>query len=99
MIERLAIPARDTGPTPLTAWVERLQERSGSPVVVARDGPEASWIEIGSLRLRGYAVLAGPDVEAINFEINAPDPEPTHRFLEDVAASIGWEIHIDDEDD
>ena len=49
----------------------------------------------------GFAVLAGPHVEAVNFEIQEPVPPEVDRLLEEAAAAIGWEIHPDepDEDD
>jgi hypothetical protein len=97
MIERLALPAWDTAPTPLSAWVERLQGQ-GLEVVVDRESPEASWLEVNALRLRGYAVTAGLTVEAINFELAAADPAPALAALEAAAAALAWELH-DDEDD
>jgi hypothetical protein len=94
MIERLALPAWDTAPTPLSAWVERLQGQ-GLGVVVARESADVSWLEVNALRLRGYAITAGLNVEAINFEITADDPAPALRALE-AAAALGWELHEDD---
>ena len=99
MIELLAIPGWQTGQTTLDAWVTRLEERSGGPVTVERDAPDGAWVVLGRLRLRGYAILAGPNVEAINFEVADPDPAQTAQFLEETAASLAWEIYPDDGDD
>jgi hypothetical protein len=98
MIELLAIPGWQTGPTLLSDWVARLEAEVGGPVAVKRDPPQGAWIEVGQLRLRGFAMLAGPHVEAINFEVSAPDPVPATRLLEATSASIGWEIYPDEED-
>jgi hypothetical protein len=95
MIEFLAIPGWQTPPTTLEAWVARLGEVFG-PVEVEREGPQGSWIIVPSLRLRGFAVLAGPHVEAIDFELNDPDPAAATSLLEAAAAALGWEIHPDD---
>src|SRR5262249_40594761 len=62
MIERLALPAWDTAPTPLSAWVERLQGE-GLEVVTTRESADVSWLEVDGLRLRGYAVTVGTNVE------------------------------------
>ena len=99
MIELLAIPAWQAAPTTLAAWTNRLDERGGGPVTVERDPPDGAWIVLGVLRIRGYAILAGPNVEAINFELAAPDPSAAARFLEEAATSLDWEIHPDDSDD
>jgi hypothetical protein len=99
MIELLAIPGWQTGPTLLSDWVARLEEEVGGPVVVKQDPPQGAWIEVGQVRLRGFAMLAGPHVEAINFEVTAPDPTAATRLLEAASAAIGWEIHPDEEED
>jgi hypothetical protein len=98
MMELLALPGWQTKPTTLDAWIAQL-ETHGGPVVVTRESPNASWLEIGPLRLRGYAVLAGRVVEAINFELNHPDPAPASRAVAAAAEAIGWEVHADSEDD
>ena len=97
MTEFLAIPGWQTGPTTLDAWTTRLQERSSGPVTLKRDPPDGAWLVIDALRLRGYAILAGPNVEAINFEVDDPEPAIAARFLEETVASLGWEIYPDDD--
>jgi hypothetical protein len=66
---------------------------------LTRESTAASWLEIGSLRLRGYAMLAGRAVEAINFELPPSDPAPATRAITAAAEELGWEVHPDDDDD
>jgi hypothetical protein len=99
MIELLAIPGWQTGPTLLSDWVARLEVEVGGPVVVKQDPPQGAWIEVGQLCLRGFAMLAGPHVEAINFEVSAVDPAAAIQLLEATSVAIGWEIHPDDDDE
>ena len=99
MIEFLAIPAWQTPPTMLSTWVEALESRGGPAVVVERESPEGAWIHLEALGIHGFAVLAGPHVEAINFELQRPAPPDACRLLEEAAGTIGWEIHPDDPDD
>lgn len=98
MIELLVVPDWQAPPRTLDDWVAQL---SGlvDRVEVTRESSTVSWLEIGALRLRGYAVLDGQLVEAINFELNAPDPEPATRVVEAAAQALGWEVHPDDPDD
>ena len=99
MIELLAVPAWDAGPTPLSAWVAGL-EAQGLTVIVNRESTNVAWIEVHALRLRGYVVLdGGRDVEAINFELAAPDPAPARGVVESAAAKLAWEVHDDGDDD
>jgi hypothetical protein len=98
MIELLALPGWRTPPTPLDAWVARLTT-PGASVVVARESSDVSWLEVAPLRLRGYAMLAGPFVEAINFELSAPDPAPAAHAVVAAAEALGWEVHRDDDAD
>ena len=63
MIELLAIPAWDTSPTTLAQWLEAFEAQS-LVVSIVRDSPQASWIEVNALRLRGYALMDGIKVEA-----------------------------------
>jgi hypothetical protein len=97
VIELLALPGWQTPSTPLDAWVERLTALAG-PVVVTREASDASWLEVGRLRLRGYAVLAGRgrDVEAINFELSDPVPTAAMQAIRAAAEALGWEVHEDD---
>lgn len=98
MIELMVIPDWNTPERTLEDWVSRLSE-VGGPVVVTRESVSASWIEIASLRLRGYAVIEGPRLEAINFELHASDPDPALRVIEAVSKELGWEVLPDDPDD
>jgi hypothetical protein len=98
MSELLSLPGWQTPPTPLEAWIAQLAAHAG-PVVVTREAAGASWLEVASLRFRGYAMLAGSNVEAINFELSATDPIPATRAIVAAAQAIGWEIHEDDEED
>jgi hypothetical protein len=98
MLEYLALPAWDTPETTVDAWVAQLSE-TGGPVIVSREPPEAVWLEVAPLRLRGYVVLENGHAAAINFELHALDPGPATRAIEAAAASLGWEIHADDDDD
>jgi hypothetical protein len=99
MLEYLAIPAWQTPPTSLDAWVASLTEASGSPVVVTREGSSVAWLDLGPVRVRGYVQMENGQAAAINFELHALDPEPATRVLEAAAAAVGWELHEDDEDD
>ena len=98
MIELLALPGWQTPPRSLEDWVAQLEVQAG-PVVVTRESTGASWIEVGRLRLRGYVVLQGQKVEAINFELATPDPGPVTCAVEAAAQALGWEVHPDDPDD
>ena len=97
MIELLAVPAWNAAATTLDAWAEALRAQ-GAEVSVERDPPGA-WLVVGSLRLRGYALSEGLKVEAINFELSGPDPQPATRLVEEAAAALGWEVHPDEDDD
>jgi hypothetical protein len=98
MIELLALPGWQAPPTTLDDWIGRLTDLAG-PVSVSRESNEATWLELGALRLRGYAVLAGLRVEAINFELTGPDPGPATSVVEAAARALGWEVHPDDPED
>jgi hypothetical protein len=106
MTELLALPGWNTPPTPLEAWSEALRS-AGHPVATTRESTGVAWLEVGALRLRGYAVLQGDHVEAINFELagtagaTGPETDPARTAVERAAAALGWEVHEDDgeEDD
>lgn len=100
MIERLALPSSDAAPLPLEAWTDLLGSL-GHPATVSRGDDGAAWIEVSPLRLRGYILMEGDFVEAINFDLHAPDPTPALALIEAAANRLGWEIHdeTDDEDD
>jgi hypothetical protein len=98
MLEYLAIPAWNARPASLDAWTARLTE-FGGPVVVTRDSSTSGWLEVASLRLRGYILLYNGKASAINFELHDPDPGPATLAIEAAAKALGWEIHPDDDDD
>lgn len=97
MIEYLAIPKWNAHPAPLDKWVERLN-KFGGPVVVTREGSSGAWLEVASLRLRGYALIHNGKISAINFELHDPDSEAALRTIEAAATDLYWEIHLDEED-
>ena len=97
MIELLALPGWQTPPTTLDDWLAQLGNHGG-PVVVTHESSGACWLDLAPLRLRGYAMLAGRNVEAINFELTDPDPSPATRVVEAAAQALGWEVHPDEED-
>lgn len=99
MIELLALPQWQAPPRTIDEWVAALSGQSAGPVVVTRESTTVSWLEIGSLRVRGYVVLEGQSVQAINFELAAPDPEPATRAIEAAALALEWEVHPDDPED
>jgi hypothetical protein len=98
IIELLALPAWQSPPRTLEDWVAGLSANAG-PVVVTRESTGVAWVEIGSHRVRGYVVLEGGHVEAINFELSAPDPAPAVSVLEAAAQAMGWELHPDEPDE
>jgi hypothetical protein len=98
MIELLAVPAWNAPTTTLAQWLEAF-ETQGLAVSVVRDSPQASWIEVNALRLRGYALMEGIKVEAVNFELTAPNPIPARQAVEAAATALAWEIDEDGDDD
>lgn len=98
MSELLALPGARTAPRTLDDWVAQLETHAG-PVAVTREGSGASWLVVGRLRLRGYAMLAGRNVEAINFELHEPDLTPASRAIAAAAEALGWEVHCDEDDE
>jgi len=97
-MELLVLPGWRTPATPLDAWVSEL-ETHGGLVVVTDELPGAVSLEIAPIRLRGYAMLAGRNVEAINFELPDADPSAGTRAIGAAAEALGWEVHFDDDDD
>src|SRR5437867_6036653 len=91
MIELLALPGWNTPPLALDAWVAQLSAQGHPPTLTPEDGG-ACWLEVGALRLRGYAVIEGDHLAAINFELAHPDPDPARRVVEAAAVALGWEI-------
>ncbi len=96
-IELLALPGWQTPPRSLDEWVQTLATQAG-PVVVTSEGRDVSWLEITPLGLRGYAMLAGRNVDAINFELTHADPIPATRVVTAAAEALGWEVHLDEDD-
>jgi hypothetical protein len=97
-IELLALPGWRTPATALAAWVERLTALAG-PVQVTREAADASWVKVQRLGIVGYAVTAGRNVEAINFEMRDADPAPAAQVITAAAEALGWEVHDDDDED
>ncbi|GAC1473899.1 MAG: hypothetical protein NVSMB9_23310 [Isosphaeraceae bacterium] len=98
MIELLALPAWNLPETPLSSWIDQLV-RQGLAPLVNRESSSLSWIEVHALRLRGYALTKGGNVEAINFELAAVDSECARRALEEAASALSWELHEDEDDE
>jgi hypothetical protein len=96
MTELLALPGWKTASTTLTAWVEALQGL-GHVVATTRESTTVSWVEVPALRFRGYVMTQGTHVEAIHFELAAPDPAPARAAIEEATASLGWELTEDDD--
>ena len=96
--ELLALPGWQTPPRSLDDWVAQLTSHAG-PVVVTREDTDVSWLEVAQLGLRGYAMLGGRNVDAINFELADSDPAPATRAVTAAAEALGWEVHLDDEDE
>jgi hypothetical protein len=95
MIELLALPGWKTSPLPLDAWVVKMRELGHAPTLVREDA-NACWLEVGALRLRGYAVIEGGHLSAINFELADPDPRPALDAIEAAALALGWEVYPDE---
>ena len=93
MTEWLALPPPGGSDAGIDAWLAAFAS-AGHPARVVRG--EEIWVEVPSLRLRGFAATQGEGLEAINFELSDPDAKPT---LERVAASFGWDIYPDDGED
>jgi hypothetical protein len=98
MTELLALPGWDSPPTKLDDWVAQLSAQ-GAEVAVERESAGVAWLEVGSLRLRGYAMSEGLRLEAINFELHDPDAGPATRLIEAAASALGWEVHADEPDE
>ena|SRR5947209_5559021 len=98
MIELLALPGWDAPPRTLDDWAAQLAAQ-GAPARIVREAAGATWLEVAALRLRGFAVIEGPHVSAINFELAAPDPGPATQAIETAARALGWEVHPDEPDD
>jgi len=98
MTELLALPEWNTPPRTIADWVAQFAKEGHRPVL-DRESDEVTLLEIASLRLRGYAVIEGQQVTAINFELADSDHEPAAHLVSNAAAALGWEIHPDDGSD
>lgn len=98
MNELLALPDWQVLETRLSAWVGAI-EGQGFIVSLTRESTGVSWVEVRSLAIRGYAVTAGENVEAINFELGNTDVAAARSVLEAAATALGWELSEDDDDD
>ena len=96
MVEIMALPGWNVNDTPLDVWADGFRGQ-GLDVAITRESTGVSWVDVTALGLRGYAVMEGKTVEAINFELSAPDPGPARDALTRVAAALAWELHEDDE--
>jgi hypothetical protein len=97
MLEYLALPAWNSPPTSVDAWVVQLSETGA--VVLSRESSTVTWLEVASLRLRGYVIVESGHATAINFELHAVEPAPATRAIIKAAQALGWEIHADDGED
>ena len=95
MIELLAVPAWDTPPKSLADWEAAFAEQGYLPTL-ERDGPDECWLVLATLRLRGYLMLEGPNVSAINFELTDLEPAAATQVIEAAAGRLGWEVHPED---
>jgi len=98
MTELLALPEWNTPPRSLDDWTAQLSSAGHAPAL-ERASSSAVWIELAPLGLRGYAVLEGRHVTAVNFEINGPNPEPATALVTAAARSLGWDVHADDNEE
>ena len=90
MTEWLALPPPGGSDVGVYAWIAAL----GDSARLVRG--DCTWIEVPALKIRGFVVLEGDVVEAINFELTAANALPA---LESAASALGWELHPDDGED
>ena len=101
MLEILATPNWKQERTTLEDWAEAFRSQ-GLMVTLDRESSSVTWLEIASIRLRGYVLSDGLRVEAIDFELSSVDIEPARTALETAAAALAWELDdepLDDDDD
>ena len=98
MTELLVLPAWNVGPTPFSEWVEALT-KLGHLVEVERESAGVNWLMVPALLLRGYGIVDGLSVDAINFELEGFDTAPARLAVEQAANALSWEVHDDDDDD
>jgi hypothetical protein len=92
MIELLTVPDWNSPPRRLDEWSSALDVSSS----VIREPDGTTWLEVASLRLRGYVVIEEGYVTAINFELHDPDPADARALVEKAASALGWEVHEED---
>src|SRR5205807_2362223 len=84
MLELLAVPEWNTPPRTLEDWSAALPE----PSAIVREPDGSVWIEVASRRMRGYVLIEGGQVSAINFELHDRDPAPARALIESAALSL-----------
>ena len=97
MIEWLAIPSHQAPTRSLKDWAKSFEDL-GVHAEIVPEPPGASWLEVPALGLRGFATHEGAGLEAILFEMGPQDPEVALAALSSAAASLGWEVHEDEDD-
>lgn len=97
--ELLALPAWNSPPRSLQDWRDAIAGQGQTVVVTSRN--DETWLEVGSIGLRGYVCIEGDRTVAINFELSPADLEAATRTLERAAQALDWELHADEpeEDD
>lgn len=98
MTQRLAIPAWSSPPCPLDAWAGAFSARGHAAQIEIDTDDEANLV-VESLGLDGFASLEGGQAVAIDFDIDADDEAAALALLGEVAASLGWELHDETDDD
>ena len=96
MLELLAVPTWNAPRRTLDDWIATLAAQGVAPVVT-REPDGETWIEVASLRLRGYVVEERDHLDAINFELHADDVAPAMRLVESAATAVDWETHVDED--
>ena len=98
MQEWLAIPGPCSQPIGIDVWVARLTLLGHEPAL-EKENSDGFWIECAALRLRGFTMMEGVNVDAINFELHDLDPAPALQLLEAAVLSLGWELHQEDDEE
>ena len=79
-------------------WVAALSE-AGSPATIRRESATVWWLLAPAIELEGYALIESGHPSAINFELQAANPDHALALITAAAHSLGWEIHEEGEDD
>ena len=98
MVEYLALPAWNTPPRSIDAWVAAISE-AGAPASRRHESSTVCWVLAPTLDVEGYALIEEGHPSAINFELKAADPAHALAVITAAAHSLGWEIHEEGEDD